>query len=421
MRARPSFVFSMWLWAAGLVSCSPEPAPATSSQEPPVPDAALVPSVEGSKASEGAGSPSSQAPLAEPSDRGDAGAPDDAGSAENTLTLIAGGDVSFGRMIGQMLIRDPNKDFFTSIQPLLRGADIRFCNLESQLSDQGGQTVSPLNNLVFTGPPQGADALARAGFTLVSTANNHAWDYGKKALFETMDHLKRVNVRYVGTGRDRDEAYAPVLLSHAGLKLAMLAVTDIWNQGTLWTHPAKDYVAGADKFAIASAVRALREDQSIDFIVVSYHGLAEYMNEPLQRTKDFAQAVIDAGADLVIGHHPHVVNGISWYRGKPILYSLGNLLMRMSNKSAWTEMGYLARLRFSRGPTISVEACPFRMFGTELLRFVGDPLRKSLEQKFFMHLTSISKGLGGITLGAIAEDGCATVSPAAPLNKAPKP
>ncbi len=406
MRARLSLCLAIGLGAAGLGSCGKEHAPPPSVKErasaetSPAPSEA-APSERPSADASGPPALPSAAALAE---SGDASSP--------ALTLIAGGDVSFGRLIGQMLISNPQADFFSSVKPLLDGADIRFCNLESQLSDQGGQTVSPLNSLVFTGPPEGADALSRAGFTIVSTANNHAWDYGKKALFETMDHLRRVNVRYVGSGRDRDEAYAPVVLTHADMKLAFFAVTDIWNQGVLSAHPAKDYVAGADKTLIASLVRKLREDKSIDFIVVSYHGLSEYMNEPMQRTKDFARAVIDAGADAVIGHHPHVVNGIGWHRGKPILYSLGNLLMRMSSKSPWTEMGYLARLRFARGASIGVEACPFRIFGTELLRFVGDPLRKTYEQKFFLHLVSISKGLGGIALGAIGDDGCAEISPA---------
>lgn len=406
--------------AAGL-ACNPERVPATSREHRA--DAAPI-----SPSPSGSGAPPALSVGMEParSETSIQGLPDAGSQPEKSppaaaLTLIAGGDVSFGRLIGQMLIRDPELDFFEPLRPWLEQADVRFCNLESQLSDQGGQTVSPLNNLVFTGPPSGADALSRAGFTVVSTANNHAWDYGKKALFETMDNLSRVSVRYVGTGRDRDEAYAPVVISHAGMKLAILAVTDIWNQGSLWTHPAKDYVAGADKLGIASSVRALREDKSIDIIVVSYHGLAEYMTEPLQRTRDFAHAVIDAGADCVIGHHPHVVNGVSWHRGKPILYSLGNLLMRMSTKSAWTEMGYLARLRFSREPSlaISVEACPFRIFGTELKRFVGDPLRKSFEQKFFSHLSSISKSVGGITLGPVGDDGCASVLPPPAAPKKP--
>ena len=335
-----------------------------------------------------------------------------------SLTLIAGGDVSLGRFIGQILLRDPGRELFSTVAPLLKSADIRFCNLESQLSDQRGQTEHPQNNLVFTGPPAGADALARAGFTVVSTANNHAWDYGKRALFETMDNLDRVGVRYVGTGRDRREAYRPVILEHNGVRLAMLAVTDIWNQGRLWDHPAKEFVAGADFQALPIAIKALRADPSVDFIAVSYHGLAEYMDEPMQRTREILRNAIDAGADLVIGHHPHVVQGVEWRRGRPILYSLGNLLMRMNSRVPWTEMGYLARVRLTRGEAPSVEACPFRMHGITPLRFVGEPARAAFERRFFGHLTGISKTVGGTAVGPTGEDGCAPLSP--PPPKAPR-
>jgi poly-gamma-glutamate synthesis protein (capsule biosynthesis protein) len=271
---------------------------------------------------------------------------------------------------------------------------------------------------VFTGPPAGADALARAGFQIVSTANNHAWDYGKKALFETMDNLDRAGVRYVGTGRSRPEAYKPVFIEHGGVRLAILAVTDIWNQGSLWKHPAVEYVAGADFATLPVAVRALRADPTVDFIAVSYHGLAEYIDEPMQRTREILHAVMDAGADMVIGHHPHVVQGVEWKRGKPILYSLGNLLMRMNSKQPWTEFGYMARVRLVPGEAPSVEACPFRMHGIVPLRFVGDPLRATYERRFFGHLASISKRVGGTTIGAPGEDGCAPLSP--PVPKAPQ-
>lgn len=338
-----------------------------------------------------------------------------------SLTLIAGGDVSFGRLIGKILLREPERELFTTVAPLLNDADIRFCNLESQLSDQRGQTEHPLNNLVFTGPPAGADALARAGFTIVSTANNHAWDYGKKALFETMDNLDRVGVRYVGTGRDRREAYRPVILEKNGVRLAVLAVTDIWNQGPLWSHAAKEFVAGADFQALPAAIKALRADPSVDFIAVSYHGLAEYMDEPMTRTRELLRTAIDAGADLILGHHPHVVQGVEWRRGRPILYSMGNLLMRMNSRVPWTEMGYLARVRLTRGQPPAVEACPFRMHGIVPLRFAGEPNRAAFERRFFGHLAGISKAVGGTAVGPTGDDGCAPLSPPAPVERKAPP
>jgi poly-gamma-glutamate synthesis protein (capsule biosynthesis protein) len=350
----------------------------------------------------------------------DAGAPE-AGPPPGpaAFSLIAGGDVSLGRLIGQILLKEPERDLFKTIAPVLASADVRFVNLESQLSDQGGETENPENILIFTGPPSGADALARGRIDVVSLANNHAWDYGKKALFETMDNLDRVGVRYVGAGRTREEAYRALHIEKNGLRLALLAVTDIWNQGPLSKHPGAEHVARADHETLAESVRALRADAANDFIAVSYHGGSEYIDEPLQRTREILRGAMDAGADFVIGHHPHVTHGVEWRNGKPILYSLGNFLMRMHSNHRWTGMGYLARVKLSRGSPLAVEACPFRIHGIEALPFPGDPLRDAYERQFFSHLSLISKTVGGTSIGPTGEDGCAVLSPPDPATVLP--
>ncbi len=334
------------------------------------------------------------------------------------LTLLAGGDVSYARLVGRMLLEQPDRRFFPKLTPWLSSADLRFANLEGPLSEQKGEVQSPGLPLVFTGPPIGADALAREGFDIVSTANNHAWDYGKRALIETLDNLDRVGVRHVGTGRDRAEAYRPTLVEKDGFRLAFLAVTDIWNQGQLSRHEGAEYVAEADEQRLAAAVRALREDPSVDAVAVSHHGGSEYMDEPLQRTQRILRAAIDAGADVVIGHHPHVTQGVEWRNGRPILYSLGNLLMRMHREHPWTELGFLARIVFHRGTPVTVEACPYRIFGVEVLPLAADPHRDLYERRFYDHLRVISKRVGGTEIGPVGDDGCAKLSP---LPDAAKP
>jgi poly-gamma-glutamate synthesis protein (capsule biosynthesis protein) len=265
--------------------------------------------------------------------------------------------------------------------------------------------------LVFTGPPGGADALARAGFSLVSTANNHAWDYGEPALGSTLALLDGAGVRHVGTGLDRAASRRPEVLDVDGFRVAFLAVTDIWNDGPLSRHPADAFVARAEEADLAAAVRAVREAGTADAVVVSYHGGAEYLDEPLARTRAILHAAIDAGATVVLGHHPHVVQGVEWYRGRPILYSLGNLLMRMHRDHPWTELGYLARLDLRRDAPPIVEACPFRIHGVEVLPLAEGPRREVYERLFFDHLRAISKPLGSTAIEAPGADGCARLAP----------
>jgi poly-gamma-glutamate capsule biosynthesis protein CapA/YwtB (metallophosphatase superfamily) len=332
------------------------------------------------------------------------------------VVMLAGGDVCLARDIGQTLLKDPEHDFFTTVAPLLKGADLRFANLEGPLSEQKGETQSPWNALTFTGPPKGAEALARAGFDVVSTANNHAWDYRERGLTETLDNLDRAGVRHVGTGRDLQAAEAPLIIEKNGLRLGFLAVTDIWNMGSLRTHKGASFVARADKDLLAASVRALRASGKADVIVVSYHGGVEYTDLPLPRTREILRASIDAGADMVLGHHPHVLQGIAWHAGKPILYSLGNLLMRLSQPDK-KPTGYLARITIDAGQAPAIEVCPLVMRGITPTRVVtlSDPKeRAAQDQRFATHLTKISRGLGGgIEVGAPGPDGCAPVLPAA--------
>jgi poly-gamma-glutamate synthesis protein (capsule biosynthesis protein) len=331
------------------------------------------------------------------------------------VVLLAGGDVCLARDIGQTLLREPEHDFFTPVAALLAGADLRFANLEGPLSEQKGETQSPWNALTFTGPPKGAEALARAGFELVSTANNHAWDYRERGLLETLDNLDRAGVRHVGTGKDLEAASAPVIVEKNGLRLGFLAVTDIWNMGSLRTHKAASFVARADTDLLAAAVRALRASGKADLIVVSYHGGVEYTDLPLPHTRELLRAAIDAGADLVLGHHPHVLQGIEFHAGKPILYSLGNLLMRLSQADK-KPTGYLGRitLRLDQPPT--VEACALSIRGIvpmPLAAMSDEKARAAEQERFATKLTKISKVLGaGIEIGAPGADGCAPVLPA---------
>jgi poly-gamma-glutamate capsule biosynthesis protein CapA/YwtB (metallophosphatase superfamily) len=326
------------------------------------------------------------------------------------LTLIAGGDVFFGRMVGQVLLAKPETEIFAQVQFLLDSADVRFANLECQLSDQKGVTVHPENHLVFTGPPAGADLLKRARFDIVSTANNHMWDFGKDALFQTFDNLERVGVQYVGSGRDTERAYAPVYVEREGFKLAFLAVTDIWNFGELSQHPAREFVARADAKKIAESVKPVADDPTVDAVIVSYHGGSEYMEEPTLITRAITHAAIDAGADVVIGHHPHVAQGVSFYQGRPILYSLGNFTMGMKGEHPWSRYGYLARIRFERDKAPAIEACPFLIHYFTPIP-LSLPEHDATEAYFFRKLGVASGRVAGATIGAPGVDGCAPIGP----------
>lgn len=334
-------------------------------------------------------------------------APVAAAGLEPSIVLAAGGDVNFGRECGQAILKDGAYDPFAGLGRAWGDADARFANLESQLSDQHGVTQSPEHRLIFTGPPGGAETLLRARVTLVSTANNHAWDYGKSALFETLANLERAQLAYAGTGRDRDAAYRPAVVRVKGRSIALFAVTQVWNQPPFETHPGKDFVAWADLAELRPRIAQARRDY--DFVLVSYHGGEEYISAPVDRTRAFVNAVMALGVDAVIGHHPHVPQGIGWVSERPVLYSLGNFVFAGHDDRPWTKQSFFARLTLQKGRAPLVDACAYALDGHRP-RSLDPSLDALAVRRFRQHLIDTSTSTGGANVAAPDELGCMRVT-----------
>lgn len=350
-------------------------------------------------------SSASSAPLASPSSStaADAAAP----SAE--FVLLAGGDVNLGRSVGQRILRHGAPDTFAGLAPDLSRADVSFVNLESTLSEQHGETQSPHHKLVFTGPPAGAELLRNAGIRFVSVANNHQWDYGERGFLETLANLERVGVVAVGGVRDPSKLWEPARFSVHGLRVALFAVTGIWNQGPLARHVARDRIAAADDPHLLEAMRAVRPQ--VDVLLVSHHGGEEYVSTPATSVSTLVRTLLRAGADVVLGHHPHVLQGVLFEGGRPGLLSLGNLVFGARSDDPSTGISALARLRFRRGAPTAVELCPYYIFGDIPRRFVGPKSRAGAEA-VRQRVRNTSLGFGKLRLGEIDGYGCFSVEPA---------
>jgi poly-gamma-glutamate capsule biosynthesis protein CapA/YwtB (metallophosphatase superfamily) len=330
------------------------------------------------------------------------------------LVVLFGGDVNLGRGAGQKIIADPSYDPFVHIRPLLATADLRMANLESQLSEQGGETQSARNHLVFTGPPGGAGVLSRAGFQAVSFANNHAWDYGKSGFLQTLDALDGAGVAHVGASREVGRAYEPVILNVKGWKVAVFAVTHIWNQGPIQDHEGRHYVAWAAYDRLQKQVKKARLEN--DLVLVSYHGGGEYMDVPMQWTREFVRAAMAGGVDAFFGHHPHVPLGVGWQKDKPIFYSLGNLVFAMHSDYPWTGTSFMARVTFHADGRLEAEACPYHILGHQPMPFEGKT-KEARERAFVQHLGLVSVATGGTRIGEPGEGSCVALSPPQPKGK----
>ena len=278
----------------------------------------------------------------------------------DTLRLCAVGDLNLDRRVASAgLLQGDTLYPFRALLESLVAADITFGNLESPItsdpllaSDSGG---------VFAAPRLAAVALARAGFDIVSTANNHAWDGGQPAAEETMRQLTNAGVRFVGSGFGRDMAEQPVILERRGWRVAFFAVTRAWNPApyTFYKHAGSNWVAWGDTAWIYPAVRALKASGRADLIVVSVHGGKEYVDEPPDYHRDLLYGLVDAGADLVLAHHPHVLQPVVWSRGKPIAQSLGNFVFVQSDPR--TQLSAILRVTVAPNHRMRVSAVPVRV------------------------------------------------------------
>jgi len=239
--------------------------------------------------------------------------------------LVAVGDVMLDRALGEVIRAGDLGYPFAEVTSLLIPADLAVGNMESALGDQG----TPVNKgYTFRAPPEAAQTLSMAGFDLLSLANNHALDYGPQALQQGMDLLHQQDIATVGAGSDLASAHQPYIRQVNGLTLAFLAYVHVpvevrgFNTQT-WTatanHPG---LAWADPVQIQADVSAAC--QRADLVIVLLHSGYESVSKPSPPQITAAHAAIDAGANLVIGHHAHVLQGIEFYRDGVIAYGLGN-------------------------------------------------------------------------------------------------
>jgi poly-gamma-glutamate capsule biosynthesis protein CapA/YwtB (metallophosphatase superfamily) len=240
------------------------------------------------------------------------------------VTFLAVGDICLAQGVEKKMAQKGRGYPFDALRPLLKQADIVFGNLECCLATSGRKVPKTYN---FRGHPRGALALREAGFTVVSLANNHSLDYGRVALAETLRHLNEQKVIPVGGGRTLAEAHAVRIVSVRGLRVGFLAYLGLFPS-VLPLHDNEPGLAMASLDAIRRDVRAARK--KVDVLIVSLHAGEEYHFTHSARQREMARAAIDAGADMVIGHHPHVVQDTEIYRGKPIFYSLGNFVFNPS-------------------------------------------------------------------------------------------
>lgn len=255
-------------------------------------------------------------------------------AAPQEFTLAVAGDVHFtGRTAP--LLRDP-ATAFGPIAPVLRGADLALLNLETAVTDRG--TPEP-KEFHFRAPATAYAAVRAAGVDAVSLANNHVLDYGQVGLADTLDAATAAAMPVFGAGRNAEAAYAPWVTTVRGTRVAVLGFSQITTLASTWG--AQDDRAGValsfDVQRVRAAVAAARSQA--DVVIAFMHWGPEGSGCPSARQKDFLPVLVQAGVDVVLGAHAHVLQGVGWSGRTFVSYGMGNFVWYGTSRS--TETGVL--------------------------------------------------------------------------------
>ena len=245
---------------------------------------------------------------------------------EPPLSVVVVGDTMIGARTTPLIARHGPGYVFKFVRPLLRRAALVLGNLEGPLT-RGARRLP--RNFSYRVDASLALALRRAGFRIMTLANNHLLDCGRQGVVETLEALRHVGIAPIGAGEDEAQAHAPVIREVGGLKIGFLGY--YWNRRTA----ARDGLPGSamdPPEALAKDIGALRA--RADRIVVTFHWGLPYVREPTPEDRAKARFAIDCGADAVIGHHAHVLLPFEIHRERPIFYGVGNFAFGSGNSKA---------------------------------------------------------------------------------------
>jgi len=243
-------------------------------------------------------------------------------SDENkTINMIFVGDIMLSRAVGDKMTKENNWSWpFLKMDKWLADADLTFGNLEGSISDKGMNVGSIYS---FRADPRVIEGLKLAGFDVLSVANNHMGDWSTPAFEDTLNRLAEAGIDYIGGGFNQTEAYSPLKKIIKDTKFCFFAYTDLGPR----SFEAGDDKSGMAFLDIESAQNDIEKNKSsCDLIIISVHFGEEYKEKADSRQKTIAKALVESGANLIIGHHSHVISEVETINNAQIYYSLGNFV-----------------------------------------------------------------------------------------------
>jgi len=295
------------------------------------------------------------------------------GNEPEIFWITAGGDTMLERGASEILFEEGPSGIFGGTAEMLASADLALINLEGVISDRGEKVKKSFN---FRFVPEIAAALKDAGIDAVLHANNHVYDYGGDAFLDSLSWLNKAGIGIAGAGVDDDAAAAPFLFSKGAITCLVFGIASFPREQNGWDgvsaaagpgqagmlHAGK---GGREKIkAIMKDVKATISPDETALNIILFHGGIEWSIRPDAAARELYTDLVDSGADLVIGTHPHTVQGFEWVKGKPVFWSLGNYVFGGMGNTTGGEEGLFIRLGYMQGRLVYLEPYPLKLSHT---------------------------------------------------------
>ena len=305
----------------------------------------------------------------------------------NSIFLVAVGDIMLGGTAEEVLIENGYDYPFIKVRHLLSDADIVIGNLEGPLTNLCESTLED-KEYIFRSPPNlVAPALKKAGFNILNLANNHILDFDIQGMNDTINSLSMQGIQTTGIGNNSVEARSGTILKTNNGSVAFLSYSLTFPE-SFWATKDKAGTAFGHEKDIRKDVQRL--SKKADYVIVSFHWGREKSLDLRPYQPKLGRAAIDAGADVVLGHHPHVLQAVEKYNDGLIIYSLGNFTFGSYSTDAKTSV--IARLTLHDGKYYSAEFTPINVSNTEVI-FQPYPLTGAAASNVIKQINSLSKEL----------------------------
>jgi poly-gamma-glutamate capsule biosynthesis protein CapA/YwtB (metallophosphatase superfamily) len=286
------------------------------------------------------------------------------------------------------VVHEKGVDFpFDSTRQFIQTADVAIANLEAPLTVEGERFAD--KKYTFKVPPHFVAGIASAGFNVVTMANNHIVDFGCEGILNSFAALEDAGIHHCGAGRNIEEACAPTIIDVNGIKVAFLGFSMTYPD-EFWANRTRCGTCYPTEQLLYE--RVSEAERLADLTIVSFHWGAEKYNSPRAYQTSYGHLAIDCGADLVLGHHPHVLQGVELYKGKLIAYSLGNYIFASYSNSASTSM--VLRAKIAANGLLLAKIIPINVHN-ESINFQPVAFKGEMKRRVLAELNDYSKLLNG--------------------------